>query len=409
MSRNRKVSLHAKGKTWYARFYDHNDIRRFVSLQININDVDKAESCKRQIESLQLNHNAPCDSRVHEIFFGEEKTFNVIDKINTDDEVYLIIQYQNKIKELQDRIKELELFEIKYNAIMKEEWARRISSLQSLPSEVDLLDSYYKHIEPLDRQGNAYKTAIKELRNHSGKTISEIECKDIYDYLEKDQEDRDDPQGRWNKERNKLFHFYSWMEANYRIVNIINYIETKRVKAKSDPKWHSIEEVEEVASKLPLYWQTIIRFKAYSGIGSKELRGMRVKDFYKEGDNHIFRVTPHHDRGTKSSKRVRNVIVHPTRLLPTMNEYMKTKRESEYLFPSIIPGSEMWEATAFSKNLNSHLPDNMDALSLRRTFGSLLIRSGKTEVQVSAAMGNSPEMVRKYYARILGDEVQIDF
>jgi hypothetical protein len=51
----------------------------------------------------------------------------------------------------------------------------------------------------------------------------------------------------------------------------------------------------------------------------------------------------------------------------------------------------------------------MNAKSLRRTFGSLLIRSGATEAQVAAAMGNTPSVVRAHYARILGGEVDVDF
>ena len=46
---------------------------------------------------------------------------------------------------------------------------------------------------------------------------------------------------------------------------------------------------------------------------------------------------------------------------------------------------------------------------MRRTFGSLLIPSGKTEVEVAAAMGSTPAVVRSSYARILGAEVDVDF
>ena len=59
-------------------------------------------------------------------------------------------------------------------------------------------------------------------------------------------------------------------------------------------------------------------------------------------------------------------------------------------------------------NNNGILPSNMTALSLRRSFGSLLLRSGKTTSEVAAAMGNTPSMVEKHYARILGNEVNIN-
>jgi len=55
------------------------------------------------------------------------------------------------------------------------------------------------------------------------------------------------------------------------------------------------------------------------------------------------------------------------------------------------------------------LPRGMTAKSLRRTFGSLLLRSGKTTAEVAAAMGNTEDVVREHYARILGCEVDVDF
>jgi integrase len=46
--------------------------------------------------------------------------------------------------------------------------------------------------------------------------------------------------------------------------------------------------------------------------------------------------------------------------------------------------------------------------SLRRTFGSFLLRSGASVHEVSAAMGNSAEVVEEHYARILGSEVLVN-
>jgi integrase len=51
----------------------------------------------------------------------------------------------------------------------------------------------------------------------------------------------------------------------------------------------------------------------------------------------------------------------------------------------------------------------MNAATLRHTFGSLLLRSGKTYAQVAAAMGNSESTVREHYARLGGHEVDVDF
>lgn len=55
------------------------------------------------------------------------------------------------------------------------------------------------------------------------------------------------------------------------------------------------------------------------------------------------------------------------------------------------------------------LPKHITCLTLRRTFGSLLLRSGKTYTEIAAAMGNTPEVARKHYAKLEGCEVEIDF
>jgi hypothetical protein len=86
--------------------------------------------------------------------------------------------------------------------------------------------------------------------------------------------------------------------------------------------------------------------------------------------------------------------------------------------------SELWLEDSLSKALRGHaggkdkrkrpptpglLPKGMNAKSLRRTFGSLLFRSGKSTAEVAAAMGNTEQVVRENYARILGCEVDVDF
>ena len=109
--------------------------------------------------------------------------------------------------------------------------------------------------------------------------------------------------------------------------------------------------------------------------------------------------------------------------------------KSYYLFPMPkatrrrrrdvnIGSADRWIVSTLSTALRGHaggsdlkrrppapalLPVGMNAKSLRRTFGSLLIRSGKSSAQVAAAMGNTEDVVREHYARILGCEVDVDF
>jgi integrase len=406
MPRSRKVVITKKGKTLYARFYDSQGYKRFKSLKTN--DEELAGIYQRQLENLSVDPTSPCDAFVHKLFYDEEKVFDIPD-VNDDDLAYLAIKYQQEVKELKEEIKNLRQIEVKYNAIMQEAWARRIEKLQNMPSDSEILAKYYKHIKTLFREGKTYKTLLDDLKKFTKKDLKEMEVNDIYDFLEDDCDDKQDPNARWNKQRTNIFHFYRWFSVNFGAENIIHQVETRAPKPKEDPYWHKLEEVEAAVKEAPGYWKVIIQVKAYSGLCSHELRGMKVSDFYQDGPNWFFRVQVYEHRRTKNKKRIRNIMVHPEKLLPVMLEYMKTKKNSEFLFPSTVSGSEGWTSDSFSRHLNLNTPDNMNALSLRRTFGSLLLRSGKTEVEVAAAMGNSPAMVRKYYAKLLGKEVNIDF
>lgn len=54
------------------------------------------------------------------------------------------------------------------------------------------------------------------------------------------------------------------------------------------------------------------------------------------------------------------------------------------------------------------LPAGMNAMSLRRTFGSLLIRKGYSLGRVAALMGNTEDVVRSHYGRIAATEVKVN-
>ena len=79
------------------------------------------------------------------------------------------------------------------------------------------------------------------------------------------------------------------------------------------------------------------------------------------------------------------------------------------LFTPTIGNLEYWQKDTMSKQILKILPPGITCLTLRRTFGSLLLRSGKSVSEVAAAMGNSATMVEKHYARILGHEVDTNF
>lgn len=71
----------------------------------------------------------------------------------------------------------------------------------------------------------------------------------------------------------------------------------------------------------------------------------------------------------------------------------------------VLGGERRWKDKPREDGL---LPAGMSASSLRRTFGSIRLRDGRTTPEVAAEMGNTEDVVRSNYARILGREVRPD-
>lgn len=95
-------------------------------------------------------------------------------------------------------------------------------------------------------------------------------------------------------------------------------------------------------------------------------------------------------------KRKRAALGHPERWLPTTLTFVLRGH----------PGSK---DKLKRPSMSGLLPKGMNAASLRHSFGSLLLRSGKTYAQVAATMGNSEAVVMEHYARIQGREVEVNF
>ncbi|HYF48884.1 MAG TPA: hypothetical protein VEJ63_05740 [Planctomycetota bacterium] len=205
--------------------------------------------------------------------------------------------------------------------------------------------------------------------------------------------------------------------------------------------WHELAEVEKVIDGLPSdYWRTLVSSLAYAGLQLAELVWLRVSDVHiaADGKSGHFTVTtvsdpedPRAKHLLKTEHRKREVNLHPT-LLKRIVKHLKSDAGKTYLFPMpkdmqlgtrrITNGSaERWLVNTLSQVLRGHpggakrnpvpglLPKGMNAKSLRRTFGSLLLRSGKSSAEVAAAMGNTELVVRAHYAKLKGAEVKVDF
>lgn len=209
-----------------------------------------------------------------------------------------------------------------------------------------------------------------------------------------------------------------------------------------------VDENGKVPKDQVAYWRALVGMLGFAGLQLAELIWLRRSDLQISGDRAKIWVTtvddaevPGLSHALKTGHRRRHVDVHARLLLPLLKNHVKHLRAGAvHLFPlpsgvrvrkrDKNPGAaERWLMQSLSTMLRGHvgstvktakgelqrkptpglLPAGMNAKSLRRTFGSLLLRSGKSTAEVAAAMGNTEEIVRQHYARILGCEVDVDF
>lgn len=252
------------------------------------------------------------------------------------------------------------------------------------------------------------------------------------------------PLTRYSRLREKLARFVNWAAGQYgyrsQMGDVYKIKATRRNRERGDIHWHDLTEVQAVLKTLPnSYWRALVGTLAFAGLQLAELVWLRREDLSWGPclESATLRVTAVQDPDggrhyLKTGNRRRTVRVHPRLLAPLLRVHWGELPEGgTVLFP--VPssmrrrarkgtgGGDRWLEGTLSTVLRGHaggvkrpavaglLPRGMNAKSLRRTFGSLLIRSGKSEAEVAAAMGNTPEMVRAHYARILGCEVDVDF
>lgn len=100
-------------------------------------------------------------------------------------------------------------------------------------------------------------------------------------------------------------------------------------------------------------------------------------------------------------------------LRPYLDRYRKKpSRPCIWLFPS--PEGQRWDTDNFSArlreaNMKNGLP--WSCLDFRHTFGSQLAMKGESLFKISQLMGNSPEICRKHYARLMPESLMdsVDF
>lgn len=406
MPRDKTVSLEKKGPTWYIRYYDLDDNKRKKSLKTK--DKKQAEFYQKQLQLLLADERFPCDDFIYELYYEEKRVQYALEIINEDDAGYALINYQKKIKSLEDRIKYLEPFEALCRAYEHEKQASLMNDSEACPTLSESLDSFLLSISNLSKNNiQEHKRVIKLLEDQTDKKVSTYTATEIEDLLRQHSKDNDFPARRFNRLRIYLVRYFTWASKRYRFYNPMNIVDKLKEEQREDIEWHELNEVLTVIESIKEpYWQRVVATLLYSGLSSHEFQGLRKRDILTiDGKNYIY-VTPHTGRNLKTKNRKRHVLL-SKELQKVVNEQLK--EPGEYLFPPTVGNRDMWHPDTFSEQLNKRLPKNMNALSLRRTFGSLLLRSGKSVEEVATAMGNTVQMVVTHYAKLLGTEVDTNF
>lgn len=224
-------------------------------------------------------------------------------------------------------------------------------------------------------------------------------------------------------------------------------------RERGDIHWHSLDEVKAALAAMPDdYWRCLAGTLVYAGLQLSELVWLRPQDVTMRTGRASLWVTTVEDPEDpgakhllKTGNRRREVNLHPKLLLSMIKRQLKvatgaclfpmpsthyskdddgkwkTKKMRRWKRRKTRGVTERWIVSTLGTMLRGDpggkskaavpgfLPDGMSAKSLRRTFGSLLLRSGKTTAEVATAMGNTEAVVKMHYARLLGCEVDVDF
>lgn len=389
-----------------------------ISRSLGTRDKNEAEAMTSQMMLLDQASAGPDSGmgmmvydEVYELWYGKKRQIQA--GLSREADRARIDELERELDKLK---KELEIergYRERYQALSKSIEGARLLASRSSPTLAGVREDYLLNVEPLSRKGMIHKTWFKRFSASLGedKKLSDIKPAEIAAYIAADAAAHKKDLIRSKKARAVISRFFSWAAVNHGIINPMDQVAAPRLQAKRDIQWHSLEEIEAVLGGMDVYWRALIGTLAYAGLSAHEVRGLERKDLIENKGRRFLRVTPSTERGLKTHKRQRNVAI-SARLGPLLDAHLaEIGDESPYLFPSQVKTTlgKMWSADMLSHYFGLRLPEGMDALSLRRTFGSLLIRSGKSAEEVAAAMGNSAEMVTAHYGRILGGEVEIDF
>ena len=273
-----------------------------------------------------------------------------------------------------------------------------------------------------------YQVVMRLKKYFGDRNLLMLDSKDITEYLQVyiGAKERPNPATSWNRERRTISYFYKWAQFEYDCQSPMSGTKTKSDKDNNhEIEWLDLNEIDFLMNyintgnnELDIYWRAATAIMCFAGLSAHELRALHTSNV--DFDKMVIRVKPCEIAkvSLKNGKRKRNIMINK-KLKPHIEAYLKNKFPSKHLFVDLrFKDNRPWNKKGFTsaingeacKNIDGIFPDeindkNCGCLILRRTFGSLMIRSGKTFAEVAALMGNSINMVELHYGRLKANEV----
>jgi hypothetical protein len=419
---------------WYATYRDALGRRRMRSLAT----TDHGEALRICADLVRLRWD-PQTLDIHQtaarLFHGDDPA--AVDALIADDHAVANgLTAADQIAQLQAA---LEAERREHAALRASILGRAADAARRCPPIDEALRDYAAHLDTnvspreaanLLNRTRKFLASIPEIR-----TPADIVGSHVSAWLDADAAGAAKPLMRRRKARIMIGRFLRWCSRQYQIPCIMHEVPAPKTahvdRERGEIRWHTIAEVEAVLRGLDTYWCALVATLAYAGLQLAELVWLRRDDITQREDGQWqIWIVGHDGHRLKTGHRQRAVMVHPSRLQSRLLTHLHAI-DGPLVFPTRgrtrRATNTRWREDTLTKQLNGWsarrgyqgrapspakpgiLPPDMNALSLRRTFGSLLIRAGKTAEEVAAAMGNTATVVRQHYARILGSEVDVNF
>lgn len=218
-----------------------------------------------------------------------------------------------------------------------------------------------------------------------------------------------------NRYREVLQHFFNWAieEGDVRLPGDENPAERVRRYRQSDPEIRFLQK-NEIAQQLDALephpqLQAMVALYIYAGLRREEALWLRAEDVDRaQSVNGILRIESKSDGDvfwTPKTKK-RRIVPISRALREYLDAYEPPATAGRWYFPS--PEGHRWDPDNFSRALrqaNRALGLDWGCRDYRRTFGSQLVMKGESLYKISEIMGNSPEICRRYYAKLLPESL----